>query len=237
MIDVPEPSPTPGGPRRWVRLSPISCSHRQSSRGMILRAAGRVRPGRAIALGAGRCREIPLAELADRFEHVTLVDVDAAMLDDALTSSGLEGARAARVERRVADLTGVTDRFLEGVDGGLAATPEEAVARLARLAQDTQPEAFAADGTYDLVVASCVLCQLHLGACHGAASRFAARFPDRVPLLSQSSAWFHALYGLARRMEDAFVEALYGLVAPGGGSTCRTPCRAPCSTSPPTATG
>jgi SAM-dependent methyltransferase len=219
MSDVPDPPPiavAPAGPRRWVRLAPIPCPHRQASRGMILQAAGRVRPGRAIALGAGRCREIPLAELADRFEHVTLVDLDAAMLDDALAGAGLEGSRGARVERRVADLTGVTDRFLEGVDGCLAATPEESVERLARLAQATRPEAFAADGTYDLVIASCVLCQLHLAACHGAAARFASRFPGQGPLLSQSSVWFHALYGLARRMEDAFVEALRNLVAPGG---------------------
>ena len=51
---------------------------------LIEHAMREVRPGRALVLGAGACREIPLVALAARFEAVTLVDENAADLATAI---------------------------------------------------------------------------------------------------------------------------------------------------------
>jgi hypothetical protein len=187
---------------------------------MILDAAGDVEPGRAIILGAGRSEEIPLAELVSRFDRVILNDRDGSLLEAGIARSGLDRDQAATVERRVADLTGVSDQFLHDLDRGLRSFPDDsaeaAIDWLAHQAEAVRPETFATGETYDLVIASCVLCQLHLPACNGAIALFGARFPGQVEPLRQSPRWFQAIYGLARRMEAGFLESLHGLVAKKG---------------------
>jgi len=204
------------GPRRWLPLRPVVCQHRRESQRLILAVAGRVRTGSAVVLGAGRCQEIPLAELAGRFESVTLNDVARPPLDVAL--AGLPSEQAGRVRLRVDDLTGSTAAFLEGVAAYLGRTedPAEAVEGLAQLADAARPAMPPWGAAHDLVIASCVLCQLHNVACNGAMTRFDARFPGHGPLLRQSRRWVQAVYDLARRMEEAFITGLLGLLAPGG---------------------
>src|SRR4051812_16897630 len=156
--------------RRWVKVPSVQCMHAQASRGMIRDAAGHVEPGQAVILGAGRCQEIPLVELAHRFRRVTLIDHDEASLRDAMAAAQLGVEQAAKMELRVADLTGVIGLFLRRVAGaldrmghGLAPTAAEG---LASLAQTTQPMVFNTGQKSDLVIASCVLCQLHVAACN-----------------------------------------------------------------------
>lgn len=208
------------GPRQWIRINPVPCQHVQASRGLILEASAAVRPGQAIVLGAGPCREIPLRELADRFARVVLNDHDAGLLSGAIASAGLDGPQSSRVETLAVDLTGVTSAFLGRVAECLETsddlTATAAVERIARLADEVRPAAFATCERYDLVVASGVLCQLHLEACNRSIALFAARYPGREQEFRQSPAWTRALYGLARRMEDVFIETLHGLLAPGG---------------------
>jgi hypothetical protein len=217
MPNASEPPLTAFGsnePRRWVQVPPVVDGHLESSHGMILLAARSVMPGAAIILGAGPCQEIPLEALADRFDGITLNDRDDAMLEQAV----LDSERSAKVRRVAADLTGVTARFLQRVGEVLEATsgPQEATEAMASLADETKPLVFATGQTYDLVVASCVLCQLHLEACNRAIDRFAARFPEHLPQFRASTRWVQAMYGLARRMEAAFIETVHGLVAPNG---------------------
>ncbi|HWE40402.1 MAG TPA: hypothetical protein VG406_27870 [Isosphaeraceae bacterium] len=204
-----------GAPGRWVRLPPIEDTHDRESRGLILDAADRVRPGRAIALGAGHCREIPLVELCRRFEHLTLNDHDGPALEAALRDSGLD---AGKDRLLVADLTGVTAAFVREVGRSLDATadPGAAIDQVAQVADSTRPEAFRTDGSYDLVVASCVLGQLHVAACNRAIQLFVAKFPARVDEFRHSDRWTRAMYGLARRMESTFIDSLHGLAEPDG---------------------
>jgi hypothetical protein len=208
-----------GAPRRWVRLPRIADQHAQASRALILQAAASVELGRVIVLGAGRCQEIPLAELLGRFRHVTLNDLDDSLLRAALAEPGLDPERAAAVERLVADLTGSVDRFAHALAASLepsGLTAPAAVERLAETAAAWQPPVLNLGRRYDLVIASCVLCQLHVAASARALALFEARFPGRGPLLRRSALWTGALYALARRMEDVFIDGLHGLVAPGG---------------------
>ena len=67
---------------------------------MILRASEPLAGGQAIVLGAGRCQEIPLSVLAERFPDLTLNDHDASLLDDAIRASGLSEERAAPREEK-----------------------------------------------------------------------------------------------------------------------------------------
>jgi hypothetical protein len=185
---------------------------------MILEAAGKVNAGRAIIVGAGRCQEIPLLELAGRFGSVVLNDRDESLLEEALAVSGLVGGPGSKIQRCVADLTGVTGDFLRAVSDYLATAndPASAIGGLASLAEAARPTGFRTDQTYDLVIASCVLCQLHVAACNRASELFEARFPGRGHSLRGSESWVQAVYQLARRMEQVFIDTIHGLVEPGG---------------------
>jgi hypothetical protein len=223
MMNVDQPPLTiPGepGPSKWIQVTRADCKHHYASRVMILEAAGKVAPKQAIILGAGPCQEIPLIELADRFACLTLNDSDASALERALAASGLGPGPAAKIRRCVADLTGATGPFLERVseyldttDDPRAATAAEA---LASFAEAAEPTAFRTGQRYELVIASCVLCQLHVAACNRAMELFEARLPGQLPALRQSPDWSRAIYGLARRMERAFIDSLHDLVAPDG---------------------
>ena len=72
------------------------------------------------------------------------------------------------------------------------------------------------DGQFELVVASCLLSQLHFQLTHAAAARFAARFPGQADALGGSDTWKKSLYAAARRMEDRFIADLAALVVPRG---------------------
>ena len=217
----------PPGARNWVQISPADCKHHYASRGMILEAAKRVTPGQTIILGAGRCQEIPLVELAERFERVILNDHDESLLVEGLKASGLVGDLESRIQPFVADLTGVTGDFLRRVSEYLPSSsdPESAAGELAAIAEAARPKVIDTGQTYDLVIASCVLCQLHVDACNRASELFEARFPGHGQFLRRCESWFQAVYRMARRFEQNFIDTTYSLVAPGGASTCRTPFR------------
>jgi hypothetical protein len=206
------------GPRKWVQVSPADCKHHYASGGMILEAASRVNAGQTIILGAGRCQEIPLLELAHRFQRVVLNDREESLLMEALTASGLAGGRGSKIERLVADLTGVTEDFLRLVSEYLATAndSESAITELASIAEAAQPTVFRTGQTYDLVVASCVLCQLHVAACNRVSELFEARFPGHSQALRTCENWNQAVYRMARRMEEACIDTICHLLAPGG---------------------
>ncbi len=86
---------------------------------MIGDASAVVAGGRALVLGAGRCQEIPVDTLAERFERLVLNDHDESLLATALAALGLNQEKT-RVETIIADLTGVTGAFLSEIDTILA---------------------------------------------------------------------------------------------------------------------
>jgi hypothetical protein len=80
-------------------------THVRNSREMILRGAGRVvEPQSVTILGGAAAYNIPLAELAERFDRVRLIDIDAGGLDN--TVAGLPSALQSKIEVEVADATG-----------------------------------------------------------------------------------------------------------------------------------
>lgn len=209
--------------RRWTRLRPVADAHEAQSRRLILEVAGQVNPGGALVLGAGSCEEVPLAELADRFEQVTLNDQDRGLLEQALSRHGLESHEPPLV-LDVADLTGITARLLAEVDRELAAATDlnQAIARLTEAVGRVRPVPYAPRETFDLVVASCVLSQLHVRAVEQTLAKLAARFPAddqgqaAVTALRGSKGFVQGMLALASKMEDEFVTSIYHLLAPGG---------------------
>ncbi|MBX3412026.1 MAG: hypothetical protein KF708_04855 [Pirellulales bacterium] len=213
----------------WTKLRPQADDHVAiSRRGILDTASPRNSRRTALVLGAGRCEEVPLAELAAQFERVHLVDSDEEALLAGMREAGLSGSTGDRVAYEVADLTGVSASFLAAAETlslsqGTFARWHDA---LVELATQTQPRPFApqAHGEagnpavgYDLIVASCVLCQLHVAVATGIASLVAERFSKAdAAALHASNAWTEALQSLARRMEATFVDSLALLLAPEG---------------------
>ena len=209
------PPGTPPGP--YTR-EPVTDQHVAESRQLILAAAENAEPGRAAVLGAGHCAEIPLAELTARFKQVTINDVDAAELDKGLAAAHLDETARAKLEVQIADLTSITEPLLEKIEATLVAADdsEAAIEEMARLVDEQPLGSMPLEGKYDLIVASCVLSQLHFGLLHRAADAFERRFPGEIERLRQSVHWAAALYEMARRMEKQFIDDLAAHLAPGG---------------------
>lgn len=212
----------PADPSRFARepylLKPITSRHQQESRRLIARAAEAVAPGRAIVLGAGACEEIPLAQLVARFGQVTLNDVEPGPLQRAVTAANLAPPDREKIEMHVADLTGTTGPLLEKIASALETSADvgSAIDRMAEMVAGQEVGGLLLAGKYDLVVASCVLSQLHFGLTHRAGDLLANRFPGAIEQLRVAARWTTALYQLARRVEARFIDDLIMLASDGG---------------------
>jgi hypothetical protein len=185
---------------------------------MIAAAAASVPPGQTLVLGAGACAEIPLAELAARFERVVLCDVDAAAMQQGVAEAKLDAEQRAQIELKTFDLTGLTESLLTEIETLLPQCDEAAalIERMAAALDAATPEPLPIERRFELIVASCVLSQLHFGLTHGAAALFLRRFPEQTAALQQSSRWTTALEGIARRMEAALLSEMLRLVTDQG---------------------
>ena len=188
--------------------------HVERSNARVLEAA-KAASGRehALVLGAGNATEIPLAELARRFDRVTLVDLDGESL--AAGVAELPEQLAAKVETRVADATGFVaawlDRATTAVEG--AADFEAAAAALASEAAALDSGEGPALDDADLVVSSLLLSEIDRYALGYADRRIQQRFGRRLAEASEHAAIRDRLRALAR--ED-HVGVLWRLTEPGG---------------------
>jgi len=210
--------PDGNSPPRLYRLTPIADKHREESCRMILSAAAEVPNGRAIVLGAGKCAEIPLIELALRFKTLMLNDIRPDLVRQAIDCCVLSPELRERIEIDDEDLTGLTEPVAAELARELAlpTSPENAIGRMAQVLSRTPSNKSLEVVSYDLVVASCLLTQLHTAAAGHGQRLFAGRFPDQEKELTESDVWKDAVYALARRMEADFMDRLTRLVAPGG---------------------
>lgn len=205
-------------PRHWIRLAAVECRHVEAA-SLMIRAAAETLPAgsRAMVLGPGDCRELPLAWLAERCGALTLVDRQPEGARRAVAS--LPTGMLCALEVRGDDLIGVNDAFLAEVDQRLADARDagHAADLLVQVAQATRPRAYAdAQGPYDLVLASCVLSQVANALTQGAANRYAERYPQQAARFSSWQPWTEAMFALSERAESAFMDSLAGLVQPGG---------------------
>ena len=116
----------------------------------------------AIVLGAGKCREIPLEQLAEQFQQVILVDLDGDSMREVV--SLLPPPLRSRLQIRVADMTSFAKPLMEQMRDALetSRTAEKAFHRPKTIhagAPDIQhpPDLPRAD----LVISSLLLSELH----------------------------------------------------------------------------
>jgi hypothetical protein len=141
-------------------------SHAQKNRAFIEEAA-RQTQGRALAvvLGAGHAFDLPLVELAKRYEKLVLVDIDAEALNATVAGTLKDAELRARTELRLLDLTGVNGQFVARVDDALASATDAADARdrietLCWTYRLASPRLLPPEERADLLVSSCVLSQV-----------------------------------------------------------------------------
>ena len=203
-------------PKRY-RIAPFTTRHVENSRAWIEKAAAEVTAsGSALVLGAGLCSDIPLAELLAAFDRVVLNDFDPALLAQAVECLH-PAAERERIELNVSDLTS-PDALLDATDAILASAsdPESALAQMtaAACAFALRPTDIA--GKYDLVVASCLLSQLHVMTVQRMLASFRSTFNQGVENLAAAAQWKASLYDLARRLEHKFIDHLFEWLAPEG---------------------
>jgi hypothetical protein len=180
-------------------------AHAKRSKAFILDAAGRVEPPRlAVVLGAGKTYDLPIEELAQRFERVVLIDIDA----DALAATIRDRAFGPRVQARPMDVTGVTARLARGIESALgSSSPEKAFEALCgsyRLA--SAPQLLPAGERADLLVCGMVLSQLGLQPKLAAKRLFERRFGSIAR--ESEMRWSYAWDELELRLQQDHVNAL-----------------------------
>jgi hypothetical protein len=188
--------------------------HGVNNKQLIMRGAEHAQGPRAVVIGAGKLYDIPLHKLAERFEQLLLVDIDARALAESVEQAALAPELRARLSLVRADVTGISDIFLEKAHAALALADEvEVYAALLRLLHDYRvdepprliPE-HATLGPLDFACSSMVLSQLATPLTVYVLERFAARFPGSER--TQAPEFQVALGQFTHRVQHAHVCSL-----------------------------
>lgn len=176
-------------------------AHARRSKAFILDALARVaKPRLAVVLGAGKAYDLPLAELAERFERLVLIDIDAAGLE-ATCAATIRHCKA--VEVRPMDVTGVTGRLARGIESALEApAPQRAFDELCRAYRLAAPPRFVEERA-DLLVSGMMLSQLGLQPKLAAKRLYEVRTGARFP-----EAWGEPWDALEHRLQQDHIDAL-----------------------------
>ncbi|MEX2301375.1 MAG: hypothetical protein WD733_10585 [Bryobacterales bacterium] len=175
--------------------------HLENSRRRILEAAAKCeRRKTALILGAGNCTEIPLEELARRFDEVMLVDLDEESMAAAVEE--LPEELIPKVQLHVEDVTTfaapLMNRLLQSVTASDTAGQaferiEEALDKL-----EPQPSPFRLPEA-DLVVSSLVLSELHRYPLNYAGRLVRDKFGERLTAWPRYESFRDRLQSIALR--------------------------------------
>ena len=188
-------------------------AHSRQNRGFILKAAARVeQPKLAVVLGAGKAFDLPLPEMAARFERLVLIDIDAEALAETCSNVVHDSKLRRRIELRSMDLSGISARLARSIEGLIANAPDAATAeaglealcrsyRLAALPRLLEPGERA-----DLLVSGMVLTQLALQPKLLAKQSFEQRFGPVQP--TSLERWSLAWDELDLRLQQDHINAL-----------------------------
>ncbi|HXU83804.1 MAG TPA: hypothetical protein VN914_20560 [Polyangia bacterium] len=191
-------------------------SHGQKNRAFIEEAAARTtEKNLAVVLGAGAAFDLPLVELARRFDKLVLVDIDAQAMEQTIAGVFKDPGLRAKVEARAVDLTGINRALVERLESVLSGpgTAAEVFDRIERLCQlyrlAEPPRLLPAGERADLLVSSCVLTQLAWPQRIFAERLYEKRFtPVRGPLEQR---WARAFSELELRVQQDHLTALSGV--------------------------
>jgi|GEM_PF-5124238 len=218
--------------------TPSAPEHAAKLRRFVLDAAQQVQPGAALVVGALGCADLPLAELAARFERLTLSDLDLPRLEE-LVRSAIPEAQRERVKLERYDVTGSYVAFAQSVnetvkDAGGPAQAEQALLDLLESYDVGAGSAglSAAEQKPDLAISAMLLTELGRGYAPCIASALSARGWDpkavhRPPLQSSLELLRcllaqHHIHALLRRAKAAVLVSAVSEVelrAGAGGKT------------------
>ena len=195
-------------------------THLISSVCMIKEAVTLADPGSVVVLGCGRCAEIPIRVLNEKFDRVDLIDIDGVALDFVRAQYEQWNDKKNVFEFQCTDLTGMIST-VEGRAGELVANavaPLECLEQLGVLLESTAPEFWTPSESqrYDLVICSTVLTQLQALVRESVEKIYLGRFSECAPALLTHKPWRESVWNLARNLEDGFIEHLRTLVNPRG---------------------
>ncbi len=181
--------------------------HARRHKAFILDAAARVeQPRLAVVLGAGKAYDLPLEELARRFERVVLVDIDAQAMAASSAAAVRDAKLRARLELRPMDVTGVAGRLARGIEQAMASpSPEDSLEQLCRSYRLDSPPRLVGERA-DLLVSGMVLSQLGLQPKLAAKRMFEQRFGKIAP--ASAARWSAAWNDLDLRLQHDHVGAL-----------------------------
>lgn len=119
----------------------IYAEHINNSKASILHTAERAlsrtphgKRKKALILGAGNCSDIPLPELTDRFDEVTLVEIDNESTERAVKD--LSPAQQKKIKIVAADVTGIVGEFAEGINQTLTSPLPDFLVRAAEVIRE-----------------------------------------------------------------------------------------------------
>jgi hypothetical protein len=181
--------------------------HARRHKAFILDAAARVeRPRLVVVLGAGKAYDLPLEDLARRFERVVLIDIDAEAMAQSSAASVRDAKLRARLELRPMDVTGVASHLARGIEQALQS--DQAEARLEALCESyalaTRPRF--TDERADLVVSGMLVSQLGLQPKLAAKRLFEQRF-GKIAAANEAR-WSACWNGLDLKLQQDHVDAL-----------------------------
>ena len=195
-------------------------THFLSSADMIKEALLLADSRSVAVLGCGRCAEIPIRLLNEKFDRVDLIDIDADALNfvRAKCKQWNDGKNGFRFHH--ADLTGmiatVERRAAQLVAN--SADPHECLEQLGNLLTSTPKKFWRPPGRrrYDFLVCSLVLTQLQALVRESVEKIYLGRFPEHAAELTEHKSWRASIWNLARDLEDGFVEHISTLTKPQG---------------------
>ena len=189
-------------------------SHLETSRERILRAAD-LAGGSEVAtvLGSGIGMEIPLADLARRFDRLVLVDLDGASMLHSLHQ--VSRAQRAQIDLKVTDVTSFASHLIERIERAVetSASAGEAFERFGSILDGLGIGEHANLPKSDLVVSSLLLSEIPRYPFSYAARAVETRFGVALQTWDRSDDFFRKLMALA---VDDHVQLLASLVKPDG---------------------
>ena len=189
-------------------------SHLETSRERILRAADlAARTDVATVLGAGAGIELPLAELAGRFDRLVLVDLDGRSMLRSLRQ--VPRHLRSRVELKIVDVTSFASGLIESIALAVESSSSavESFQRLGQILDGLHAGEPADLPPADLVVSSLLLSEIPRYPFSYAAQAVEDRFGVAIQKWERSDEFYRRLVELA---VDDHVQLLVSLVRPEG---------------------
>ena len=187
---------------------------------MITEALTLADPGNVAVLGCGRCTEIPIRLLNEKFDRVDLVDFDSDALSVVDHQCKLWNDEKNAYQFHCADLTGLIARVKRQANEIVvdAAHPLECLGELGTLLESSVPEFWVPPHKqrYDLLICATVLTQLQALVRETVEKVYLERFPEHRSAFLNHKSWRESIWSFARNLEEGFFEHLGALVKPQG---------------------